>query len=344
MHPTSKSTLLTNQLENFFRDIILEDNKLKYKSLVEYISNAILSKRLKEGEMLPSVNQCSDLLNISRDTVYKAYSLLKKQELIESLPNRGYFVSKNKDKVFLLLDTFKSYKEVLYHSFRENLNDNIAIDIRFHHYNIDVFEMAVNQAIGKYSKYIIMNFDNKKIQDILIKIPKEKLLNIDWNIQTKSNISKIYQDFGIGVYNSLQENLERIKKYKKFVFLYPEFTYHPKITLEYFEKFCKDNFVDYQIVYNTNDLDVKAGQLYFLVSDRTLAMFLDQCMAKGLQVGKNAGVISYNETPMKKYVQGGITVISTDFKQMGKLAADFVNFNSVIDKCIPTKILLRNSL
>jgi DNA-binding LacI/PurR family transcriptional regulator len=29
-------------------------------------------------------------------------------------------------------------------------------------------------------------------------------------------------------------------------------------------------------------------------------------------------VISYNETPMKKYVKNGITVISTDFQMMGQ--------------------------
>ena len=83
-----------------------------------------------------------------------------------------------------------------------------------------------------------------------------------------------------------------------------------------------------------------------LVSDRTLAMFLDQCQLKGLILGKSIGVISYNETPMKKYVNGGITVLSTDFKEMGQKAAEFVlnQHTEIVDLKIPTKILQRNSL
>ena len=89
---------------------------------------------------------------------------------------------------------------------------------------------------------------------------------------------------------------------------------------------------------------MKFGELYFLVSDRTLSMFLEQCQNKGLVPGKSAGVISYNETPMKKYVKDGITVISTDFDAMGKRAAEFVLTGETVNICIPTNIIVRNSL
>ena len=99
-------------------------------------------------------------------------------------------------------------------------------------------------------------------------------------------------------------------------------------------------------MYSSAQFDVKFGELYFLVSDRTLAEFLEQCQRKGLLLGKSAGVISFNETPMKKYVSGGITVLSTDFRMMGQKAAEFVKNTEkgFTDIKIPTKILLRNSL
>ena len=91
-------------------------------------------------------------------------------------------------------------------------------------------------------------------------------------------------------------------------------------------------------------LEVKKGTLYLLVSDRTLASYLDQCFEHGWEPGIDAGVISYNETPMKRYVKNGITLISTDFEKMGQAAAEFVVSYKPVRIKIPTTIKLRSSL
>jgi DNA-binding LacI/PurR family transcriptional regulator len=98
-----------------------------------------------------------------------------------------------------------------------------------------------------------------------------------------------------------------------------------------------------EIMKNSKILDVKPGDLYLMVSDRMLSRFLDQCDLKKLVSGKDVGVISYNETPMKKYVKDGITVISTDFELMGRKAAEFVVNSEPINFCVPTKLTVRSS-
>ena len=45
---------------------------------------------------------------------------------------------------------------------------------------------------------------------------------------------------------------------------------------------------------------------------------------KGLILGKDVGIISYNDTALKKVVGNGISVISTDFKQMGLGIAEMI--------------------
>ena len=65
---------------------------------------------------------------------------------------------------------------------------------------------------------------------------------------------------------------------------------------------------------------------------------------KGFEPGREAGVISYNETPMKKYVKNGITVISTDFELMGQKAAEFVSTGNPIQFEVPTTLKIRSSL
>ncbi|HSO87683.1 MAG TPA: GntR family transcriptional regulator [Draconibacterium sp.] len=331
-------------MSNFKFTVDNNSNVLKFQQLVDAIMDSISQNQLKSGEMLPSVNQIMSECQVSRDTVFKAYAELKKRGVVESVPNRGYFVIKNITKVFLILDTFKAYKEVLYGSFLKNLPKNIGVDLHFHHYNIGVFENIINHSVGKYSKYIIMNFDHPKVSKIIRKIPHNQLLIIDWKINADESQSTVYQDFGESVYTCFKSNADKIKKYKEFTLYYPAFTYHPKITIEFFEKFCTDFGIKYNVIYDSDQFKIENGGLYFLVSDRTLASFLDQCEEKGFEPGREVGVISYNETPMKKYVKNGITVISTNFEIMGQKAAEFVATGKPIQFEVPTTLKLRSSL
>ncbi len=321
-----------------------QSNLLKFQQLMDSVNEAISRNLLQVGDTLPSVNQLCKESSLSRDTVFKAYAELKNRGVIESVPNRGYFVAKAVTKVFLFLDTFKAYKEVLYGSFLDNLPDTYAIDLHFHHYNIDDFEKIIKESLGKYTKYIIMNFDHERVPEITRQIPANKLLVIDWNVHELEGASSISQDFCQSLYDSLVSGIDLIRKYEKFIYLYPSFTYHPKVSIKYFEKFCNDHKINHKFLYDFKKFDLQKGELYLLVSDRTLAKFLDQCEQKNLVPGQDVGVISYNETPMKKYVKEGITVISTDFVLMGKKIADFVITGEKTNLVIPSKLTVRKSL
>jgi DNA-binding transcriptional regulator YhcF (GntR family) len=321
-----------------------QSNTLKYIQLVDVIVNAINENTLSEGDMLPSVNDLVKTASISRDTVFKAYTELKNRGVIESVPNRGYFVSRSRNKVLLFLDTFKAYKEVLYDGFRANLPENISVDLHFHHYNIEVLKHIINDTIGKYSHYIVMNFDHPKMEEVINVIPSDKLLVIDWNIHANESNSFVCQDFGETVYNIFSQHVDEVKKYKRFIFLYPEkMTYHPKESIVNFERFCIDNSINYLVMKDPKNVDIQRGDLYLLVSDRTLATILDQSTVKNFEIGKDFGIISYNETPMKRFVKDGITVISTDFTLMGRKAAEFVMNPGPLKYVVPTQLIQRKS-
>jgi DNA-binding transcriptional regulator YhcF (GntR family) len=319
-------------------------HKLKFRQLIDAVEDAISNNQLNPGDMLPSVNQLMKDCQLSRDTVFKAYNDLKTRGVVEAVPNRGYFVARKITRILLFLDTFKAYKEVLYHAFRDQLRKDIKVDLHFHHYNIRVFENILKESSGKYSSYIVMNFDHPKVPQIIGRIPQDKLLVIDWNIHSPENASYVAQDFGEPVYQCLQQSLEKIRKYKRFVFYYPPFTYHPREAIDYFLKFVRDYHISHHVIENPENFKVEKGDLFFLVSDRTLALFLDQCSENGWIIGRDAGVISYNETPMKKYVKDGITVISTDFVMLGKKAAEFANSPQPVQCYVPTIMHYRSSL
>ena len=331
--------------EKPFNFLINHDSDIpKYQQLVNAINNAIAENILNKGDLLPSVNSICKENKLSRDTVFKAYTILKDQRVIESVPNKGYYVAGETRKVLLVLDTFKAYKEVLYHSFVNNLPENIITDVQFHHYNIDNFKTIINNSIGKYYKYVVMNFDYKEVASVLKNISNEKLLLIDWNIHSKPKNNYVFQDFGKAFYESLKGAIDLFRKYEVIEFVYPNFTNHPIETVTFFEKFCKDFYFKYKIITNPKDFNIEKNKAYISVSDRILGVFLEQCREKDLEPGKDVGFLSYNETPMKKFIYKGISVISTDFKQLGTKGAEFITKDEPMQCYVATNLIIRESL
>lgn len=322
----------------------IDDNspKTKFQQLVDQFRNAILTKDLEKGERLLSVNELMKSCKVSRDTVVKVYNELKAQNLIIAQPQKGYFVTENNKRLLLVLDTFKAYKEELYDSIISQLPDDYEVELVFHHYNIELLESVLNQGMPRCSCCAVMSFDHPGVPVLMNKIPRDKLLIIDWNVRMRE-ASFIGQDFDKALYNNLEENFETLQKYKKWIYIYPAYTYHPACSIDAFSRFCKSKTIEFEVKKDLH-FNPQEGELYLLVSDRTMALLLNEIQNKQLEIGQDIGILSYNETPLKKYVRNGISVISTDFKVMGKQIAQWTQSNRPVNITVPTSITLRDSL
>lgn len=316
----------------------------KVQQLVDALIRSINFKMMREGDPLPSVNDLMKESGLSRDTVFKSYHELKRRGIVEAIPNKGYFVTRSHKQVFLFLDTFKAYKEVLYNSFKQSLPKNTLVDINFHHYNFDVFKSIILSNNGKFSSYIVMNFDHPGIPEIVKEIDPEKLLLIDWPIHAREGQAKVYQDFGGSVYRCLEAGWHLLRKYEEIVCIYPQYTFHPFESVENVNRFCRDRNLNFSILYDIDNLDIKVGRVYLVFEDIDLAAVLEQANRKKFRLREDFGLLSYNDTPMKKFIAEGITVLSTDFKLMGKKAAEFASANEPVDFMVPTELIIRESL
>ena len=84
--------------------------------------------------------------------------------------------------------------------------------------------------------------------------------------------------------------------------------------------------------------------MFINLMEEDLVILIEKLLATKMKVGKHVGVISYNETPLKKIILNGITTISTDFEFMGKKAAELILNNST-DQCeVPFYVTERASL
>ncbi len=67
----------------------------KYTQVADRIINLIDKGTLKDGDRLPSMRQLCTELNVSMNTVKEAYWSLEKQNIIEAIPQSGFFVKKH---------------------------------------------------------------------------------------------------------------------------------------------------------------------------------------------------------------------------------------------------------
>jgi DNA-binding transcriptional regulator YhcF (GntR family) len=318
-----------------------------YRQIIFSVEKAIEEKTIKINDRLPSINKVCLEFSLSRDTVLLAYDELKKRGIIYAIPGKGYYVKSIgitiKNKVFLLFDELNVFKEDLYNSFIKSMGNDVQVDIYFHHFNVKVFQKLIEENNGNYTKYIIMPTNLQGIAPILNTLPAEEVYILDQTNPELAHFPSISQNFVKDIYNALLKGLYRLDRYQKLILIFPGFREPIGMKIG-FEKFCIDYNFEYEIISEFNKLKINSGEVFIIPNDRDLVQVIEQSEIDNLKIGEDFGIISYNETPLKKVVANGITTISTNFEMMGEILAQMILENKkdqLENKC---QLILRKSL
>jgi DNA-binding transcriptional regulator YhcF (GntR family) len=329
--------------------IQIQNNKgiPKYKQIISSVEKIIEEGNLKKDEKLPSINKVCLEFSLSRDTVLQAYEELKKRGIIYSILGKGYYVKSTeiniKHRVFLLFDELNSFKEDLYNSFLLNVGKGIQVDIFFHHFNIKVFQKLIDDSNGNYTKYIIMPTNLIGAATAIKTLPVNDVFILDQTNPELKSFPAIYQNHQKDIYNCLILGKNKLNKYQNLILIFPGFR-EPLGMRIGFENFCTEFKFKYEVITEFKNREIKNGEIYIIPNDRDLVKIIEKSKIQNLKIGSDFGVISYNETPLKKIVENGITTISTNFELMGKILAQMILKNlhdQIENKC---HLIIRNSL
>jgi DNA-binding transcriptional regulator YhcF (GntR family) len=313
------------------------DKSLKipiYQQITDRIIIGIESGVIQIGEMLPSINQVARDNGVARETVVKSFSALQERGIVQAVHGKGFFVMTKsidiRNRVFLLFDTFSAYKQTFYKALRETLGPNSIVDLFFHHFNPKIFKKLLHDAVGNYTHYIVLPFDYPEIADYLRYVPQARLYLTDrYPPYLKSGYSAVYQKFDDDIFLSLTSAGPLIKKYNCLTLVFCDtITQVPVELKDGFERYCRQNGVNYQISsgISTNEI-VGRGDSFLIIDDDDLVRLVEMANERKLVIGQDIGIISYNDTSLKKVVGNGISVISTDFKKMGETTAEMILSN-----------------
>lgn len=313
---------------------------------------AIESGKLLKNSLLPSINELSFSLEMSRDTAEKGYRNLRKLGVVDSVPGKGYFIINTdfsrKLKVCLLFNKLSTHKKIIYDSFTKTLGERAAIDFYIYNNDFALFKKMIVTKRDDYSHFVIIPHfleGGENAHEIINTIPKEKLVILDKLLPgVTGDYAAAYENFAQDIYAALEQALDRLSNYRTLKIIFPKNSYFPHEILTGFYRFCQQYAFDHKVIHNIKDEEINPGEVYINLMEDDLVMLIERLIAQKLKIGKDVGVISYNETPLKKIILDGITTISTDFSELGAQAAEFILNGKTEKIAVPFYLNLRKSL
>lgn len=303
----------------------------KYKQVVDLIIADIETGIFKQGQRVPSINETSEELLLSRDTVEKAYVFLKNKGILASVRGKGYYVNQTNVhkhlKVALVFNKLSNYKRNLYYSFVETLGTKASTDVFIYNYEISQFDDIITNQVSNYDYFVILPHfkdENENVEHIIKKIPAEKVLLVDRNLSALKKYPIVYQEYENDIQNALLKAIHLLKKYKKLNLVFTINQYYPNYIRRGFQIFCQINNLPFSIIENLNENDVREKEAYVIISDDDLYRFIKIAQSRNWKLGENVGVVAYNDNPVKEILEKGISTISTNHNEIGRLAAEMI--------------------
>jgi len=156
---------------------------------------------------------------------------------------------------------------------------------------------------------------------LILVIPLEKPQPV-YNTLPNQQYSAIYEDFENELTGILQSNNSLFRKYVQINLIFPRGSFFPIEIISAFQKFSYDNNIKFQVNDKLKTENIKEKMAFVMLEDETMVQLLESSDKMNLVIGEQVGILAYGDSPLKKIIANGITVIDTsnqNFEQKGFL-------------------------
>lgn len=327
----------------------------KYRQIANSIIMGIKCRRIGYQERLPSINEVSLTYEVSRDTVERAYKVLKKQGIILSVPGKGYFAaetgSKQDLKLLLVFNKLSAYKKIIFDSFMNHFPEKDSVDLLVYHDDYQLFEKIIKERAGQYTDYMVipsfLGEEELRAKHLLQKmIPANKLFLASSFLEGLDNIGgAVFQNYEKDIYQALLQATPLLRKYKALYLIFPSCSNYSRGIVKGFQKYCLENKFPSHIIFKNFDKEIlNRNVAYLVINDDDLVTLVKKIKRRAWHPQKDIGVLAYNDNPLKEILLDGITVVFTDHQKMGEQIANLIlnRTNQILEN--PFELIIRNSL
>ncbi len=154
----------------------------------------------------------------------------------------------------------------------------------------------------------------------------------------------VYQDFQKDIYDALVSGIDLLEKYNELILVFPADVKYPPEIKTGFKHFCVHNHKKYRIIDKVTSEEHLKNSAYIVLEESDLAELIKKTRQEQLELGKDVGILSFNDTPLKEVLANGISVISTDHVKMGQTAAQLILEGKIETIKNPFALIRRESL
>ena len=163
---------------------------------------------------------------------------------------------------------------------------------------------------------------------LLKRFPNRKLILLDRNVsELPGNYGVVYQDFSSDIASALDSGVDKLKEFSKLNVLIMQNSLYGTEIMHSIKEFCDRNNLPVEFHTGIKESIIRPNEVYLMLNSQhdngilTLARIASRL---GLKIGEDISVISYNDSPINEIILNGLTAVSTDFEQMGTIAAEMI--------------------
>jgi DNA-binding LacI/PurR family transcriptional regulator len=205
------------------------------------------------------------------------------------------------------------------------------------------FKMLLSEANGSYDTYVLMPGKFKGLKPLLDSLSGRVLLLDHCHQELKESFGGVVQNFEADTYNALVSGETKLARYTS-LYMVQSDAKEPYERYYGMKRYCEERGLKSHYLNSLRGRVISEGDLFIVADDTDLVTLLKLAANQGFKAGREFGVISYNDTPLKEILAGGITTLSTDFTQMGRTMAAMVRkpVKQVQDN--PCQLVIRSSI
>lgn len=335
----------------YLREVDFNSRLPKYRQVILAITRDVRKAILRPGDKIPSINEASSECYLSRDTVEKAYKELSRRGIIRSVPGKGFFVSEtvfdNPLKILLVFDRLDDSRWKLYHALNQCL-EGAELTMMSYEHNYRMLTLSLQEHQDDFDFFIVIPHFFA-YQDDLRKafeaVTPERLIVLTHAVDgLDDQTSQFTFDRRVAWEQALKKVEERFSHYKRMVLYFPEDFSFPQEILEAVEAFCESAQLPLKVQQEWDQRKVQTGDVCLVLEDETLSSLLEVMGERGLEPGKDIGIVSFDDNPLKEALAGGISTLGYDYHEIAQLTATRIETGNPLSHHFPLQWTIRKSL
>jgi DNA-binding transcriptional regulator YhcF (GntR family) len=317
-----------------------------YRQIVDRVLTDVREGRLRKGDSLPSLNRLADDCQVSRDTAVKAYALLRRRGVLHARHGKEFYILSDTlpaiRRCLLIMDEASMYKRRLAEGLREGLaTGGGTLDVFLHNLSANALAALLDFTAGSYDAVAVVPTPNPaETAAVLAKHPSVRFIAVDQDLGD-DRIPGVRQDFSGGTFAALMSGRRRLARYATLVLAQGGTNHIAREIAAGTKRFAQEAGMPFRREATPRPA---RGEVLLTLNDEDLILAVQAATRRRLVPGKDFGLISYNDTPFKEIIAGGIATISADFHEMGLAAAQLLLHGGADCTTIPTRLIPRPSL